>query len=55
MNIELKHSLINIQYATVKFNDKKYELLDTIKEVVIAYQKCCCKKEEKLTLPCMYE
>ena len=55
MDIELKHSLINIQYAIVKFNDKKYELLDTIKEVVISYQKCCCKKEEKLILPLIYE
>lgn len=51
LNTELKHSLINIQYVVVKFDEKEYDLLDTIKEVVISYQKCCVKREEKLKLP----
>ena len=55
LNTELKHYLINIQYVVVKFDEKEYDLLDTIKEVVISYQKCCVKKEEKLKLPLIYE
>ena len=51
LNTELKHYLINIQYVVVKFDEKEYDLIDTIKEVIISYQKCCVKKEEKLKLP----
>ena len=55
LDTELKHSLINIQYVVVKFDQKQYELVDTIKEVVVSYQKCCVKKEGKLKLPLVYE
>ncbi len=55
LNTKLKHYLINIQYVVVKFDEKEYDLVDTIKELVVSYQKCCVKKEEKLKLPSIYE